>query len=288
MKYYLLIALCIGYGSLTAQVNDDSVKVGAHFRTFHFIEPKEMKKGAAVVFVVHGSGGDGYGMMERSKKLQEKIKGENVFLVFPDGYKRFWNECRKASPAPANIENIDDVGFFSEMINYFVKKFSANRQQIFVVGTSGGGHMVYKLAMESPENFKAFTAIVANVPDTDNLDCAPKNIAVSIMIINGTKDAINPYNGGPVILSDKVNMGNVLSTDRTFSYWAKLAGYNGNPTEAKLPDTDPSDGKTIEKYVYSEKGKPEVILLKVINGVHGYPNDIDVHLEAWEFFKRHM
>jgi len=26
----------------------------------------------------------------------------------------------------------------------------------------------------------------------------------------------------------------------------------------------------------------------VINGKHDYPNDIDVHLEAWSFFKRQL
>ena len=56
----------------------------------------------------------------------------------------------------------------------------------------------------------------------------------------------------------------------------------------KLDDTDPSDGKNIERYTYKEKGHPEVTLLKVINGKHDYPNDIDVHVEAWNFFKRQL
>lgn len=288
MKYFLMIALGVCSGHLYSQVKDDSVNVDTHHRTFHFIQPATSAGGASIIFILHGSGGDGAGMMKNTAKLQQALKNENVFIVYPDAYLKYWNECRKASPAVANKENINDVGFFGAMINYFVEKFSANRQNVFVVGTSGGGHMVYKLAMESPENFSAFTSIIANVPDTDNLDCAPKNVAVSMMIINGTKDAINPYNGGPVIFSDKTNMGNVVSTDRSFSYWAKLAGYNGKPVHQKLPDTDPSDGKTIEKYTYSEKEKPEVVLLKVNNGEHGYPNDIDVHITAWEFFKRHM
>jgi polyhydroxybutyrate depolymerase len=55
-----------------------------------------------------------------------------------------------------------------------------------------------------------------------------------------------------------------------------------------LPDTDPTDGKIIEKYTYKQKGKPEVTLLKVINGEHNYPNDIDVYLESWSFFKRQI
>ena len=71
-------------------------------------------------------------------------------------------------------------------------------------------------------------------------------------------------------------------------YWAKLAGYNGEAMKEALPDTDPTDNKTIERYSFSEKGKPEIVLLKVIGGKHDYPNDIDVNVEAWQFFKRQI
>lgn len=284
----LLIITCTSFSFLQAQVIDDSVRIDNHFRTFHFTKPTATQKNGSVIFIFHGSNGDGYGMMKNTGKLQEYVKNENVFLVYPDGYKKFWNECRKASPAIANIENVDEISFFASMIDYFKKNYGVDPKKAFVVGTSGGGHMVYKLAMESPENFRAYTAIIANLPDTDNIDCAGKNVAVSMMIVNGTKDTINPYNGGPVIFTDGTNMGNVRSTDRTFDYWVKLAGYQGEPKIEKLPDTDPADSKTLEKYTYSKKGKPTVVLLKVIGGFHEYPNDIDVHVQAWEFFKSKM
>ena len=283
-----LLFFCIVFYSLKGQVISDSVLIDKNYRTFHFIQPNSLAEGASVIFILHGSGGNGIKMMSSTTKLQEKIKDENVLLVYPDGYKNFWNECRKASPAAANVEDVDENSFFDSMIGYFVKKYKADEHRVFVVGTSGGGHMVYKLALTSPEKFMAFTAIVANLPDTDNIDCAGKNIPVSIMIINGTKDEINPYNGGPVILGKNTTMGNVRSTERSFRYWSALAGYSGDPTKQLLPDTDPADGKTIERYTYKENKKPEVVLLKVIGGTHGYPNDIDVHLEAWEFFKRQM
>ena len=112
-------------------------------------------------------------------------------------------------------------------------------------------------------------------------------MALPVMIVNGTADKVNPYEGGEVI-TNNISLGFVRSTDRTFAYWSSLAGYKGKPQMQNLPDTDPKDGKTIEKYTFKKKRKPEVTLLKVINGKHDYPNDIDVHLEAWEFFKRAM
>ena len=146
--------------------------------------------------------------------------------------------------------------------------------------------MAYKLAMTMPDRFKAVSAIIANLPDTSNFDCTALNKPMNIMITNGTLDKTNPYDGGEVILNSG-NFGRVMSTDRTVQYWSTLAGYSGNAKKEQLPDNDPNDGKTIEQYSYTGK-KKEVVLLKVIGGKHDYPNDIDVHLYSWEFFKHIM
>ncbi len=69
-----------------------------------------------------------------------------------------------------------------------------------------------------------------------------------------------------MMVSGNVTFGYVRSTNRTFKYWANLSGYNGEPVKENLPDTDPTDGRTIERYTYKKKGKPEVVLLKVIGG----------------------
>lgn len=188
------------------------------------------------------------------------------------------------APAAANVENIDENTFFSQMIDYCVTNYKINPNRVFVVGTSGGGHMAYTLDMTIPEKIKAITAIVANLPVASNMDCIEKRMPIPVMIINGTNDPTNPYNGG---ISAK-NKGLVRSTDETFRYWATLDGYKGEPTMEALPDTDPTDGKTIEKYTYKQKGKPEVTILKVINGEHNNPKDIDVYLESWSFFKRQI
>lgn len=129
--------------------------------------------------------------------------------------------------------------------------------------------------------------VIANLPDSSNLDCAGTGVPIAVMIINGTSDSTNPYNGGEVKIPG-TSFGRVRSTDKTFQYWANLDGYSGEPFEEALPDTDPADGKTIEKYSYKATKKPTVVLLKVINGKHDYPNDINAYLEAWAFFKNEM
>jgi polyhydroxybutyrate depolymerase len=271
---------------LQGQMIHDSLLIDNHYRTFHFKQPITTKN-ASLVFVLHGSGGSGLQIMIGAQKLDAIAEKENMVLVYPDGYKHFWNECRKASTAEANTINMNEEVFFEGMIQYFRNKYHINQSKVFVIGTSGGGHMAYKLALTLPKKITAITAIIANLPDAKNMDCLAAGIAVPVMIINGTNDPVNPYNGGEVKIPGTV-LGTVQSTDQTFHYWATLAGYQGEPRKELLPDTDPTDGKTIEEYQYQQKGKPEIVLLKVIGGKHDYPNDIDVYLTAWDFFKRQI
>ncbi len=282
------LLLGLGYSSAQAQVVHDSLLIDGHYRVFHYTAPPESARQSRLIFVLHGSGGNGQGMMKTAASMEQRARAEQALVVYPDGYKRYWNECRKSSPAQANAEDINEQAFFSGMIQYFQKRYHIDPKQVFAVGTSGGGHMVYKLALTMPRTFRAITAIIANLPDTTNLDCAPSGEPVAVMIVNGTVDPINPYNGGVVILGKDMNMGAVRSTDRTLAYWASLARYEGQPIKENLPDVDPADGKTIERYTYKQKGKPEIVLLKVIGGKHDYPNDIDVHLEALAFFMRQL
>ncbi|MEP7258642.1 MAG: poly(3-hydroxybutyrate) depolymerase, partial [Flavitalea sp.] len=242
------------HGNVFSQMVSDSFEVDGHYRSFHYRAPAPVSKRASLVFVLHGSDGEGLEMVKHSTKLALEAEAENFILVYPDGYKRFWNECRKNAQSAANLENINEAGFFSGMISYFEKRFDIDTKNVFAVGASGGGHMAYKLALTMPHQFRAITALIANLPDTSNFDCIAANVAIPVMIVNGTLDPTNIYTGGPVIMADGMNLGLVRSTDRTFHYWASLAGYKGEPRKSLLPDTDPADGKTIERYEYRKKG----------------------------------
>jgi polyhydroxybutyrate depolymerase len=284
MIRYSVILLLFSFVTAKAQLITDSLQIEGHYRTFHFNNPGNLGR-SNLMFVMHGSGGNGKGMMSSTQKLQDLSKAENLLLVYPDGYQHYWNECRKAATSTANIENINENAFFDAMIDYFRSRYKIDTKKVFAAGMSGGGHMAYKLALTMPGKIKAITAIIANLPDTNNMDCIEAKRALPVMIINGTADSTNPYNGG-MMVSGNVTFGYVRSTERTFRYWSSLAGYTGKPIEESLPDTDPSDGRTITRYTFKQKGKPEVVLLKVIGGKHDYPKDIDVYEEAWRFFKR--
>jgi polyhydroxybutyrate depolymerase len=285
-KSFLFIPLLIfGSVALKAQLQSDSILIEGHYRTFHYIKPTISEPGTSLLFLMHGSGGSGPGMAKTSTRLQAKSGSEKLLIVYPDGYLNFWNECRRYSTAQANRENINEQAFFTAMINYFDSLYKIDNNKVFAAGMSGGGHMAYKLGLTMPGTFHAIAAIIANLPDSSSMDCTPSGKPLPVMIVNGTLDETNPYNGGEMFVNN-ASFGVVQSTERSFEYWWRLAGYTGKPVKKLLPDLDPNDKKRIESYSYKSKRKPEVTLLKVIGGHHDYPNDIDVFLYIWDFFKR--
>ena len=142
------------------------------------------------------------------------------------------------------------------------------------MGVSNGAQMCYKLAKEKPGLFKGFAAVSANLPVETNSDCFETNQPVSILVMNGTADPIEPYNGGEIHLDDGVSHGPVVSTEQTMHYWEDLAKCDmASVKEYDFPDIDKSDNSTAVEYIYtSATTRKEVVLVKIINGGHNIPN----------------
>lgn len=273
--------------TIQAQFQSDSIPIEGHYRSFHYKKPALLNASPSLLFLMHGSGGSGSGMAKTTGNLQAIAEKENLLIVYPDGFGKYWNECRRYSTAAANTEDINEQAFFNAMINYFDNLYKIDRNKVFAAGMSGGGHMAYKLGLTMPGTIHAIAAIIANLPDSVSSDCIAVSKPLPVMIINGTLDQTNPYDGGEMFVNNS-SFGVVRSTEKSFEYWSKLAGYTGTPVKKLLPDSDPKDKKRIESYTFKSKEKPEVTLLKVIGGKHDYPNDIDVFLYIWDFFKRSM
>lgn len=288
MRTIITVAILIltGGAAPAQTVVQDSLLIEGHYRSFCFKKPSYDTRGGSLVFAMHGSGGTAAAFMKNTAKIDGKMPADNFLLVFPQGYKRYWNECRRASTAEANRIDINEEAFFLGMIDYFASKYGIDKSKVFASGVSGGGQMAYKMGLRLPGHFRAIAALVANMPAGENMDCAASGKPVSILIINGTADPVNPDGGGE--MKAGIPLGKVMSTRESFAYWAGLAGYEGNPEKKILPDPVPGNNISMESYSYNAKGKPEVKLIRVINGVHGQPEDMDFYTEVWDFFKSRL
>src|ERR1700756_1756432 len=242
---------------------------GGRERTFIEYVPKTLKPGAPLLFVLHPSGGDAAGMRRYSNYEFDELADKHGFLVvYPDGVDNTWNDCRAGSPFSSKRLKIDDAGFIKSLLNHEVTAHAIDRKRVFAAGWSNGAQLAYRLALEYPEDFAGVAAISASVPVKENLDCGQTDKPVPVMIVNGTADPINPYRGGMVNLGS-AKLGNVLSSEDTAKYWAKLLGVTAPPPIAtRLHRGRPTP---VQSMSWLKDVAPVVVLYSVQNGGHAMP-----------------
>ena len=237
-------------------------------RTYDVYIPSTIKKNASVFFLFHASRGNSKDMRSSTGYDFEYLAQEKGFLVvYPQGYKNHWNDCRASADYAANIQDIDDVGYFQQMIKSLEENYMINRKQLVVSGISNGGHMVFKLAHEISKDILLYTSFAANLPVQDNNDCSLSQGEVNMIIFNGTNDPINPYEGGLVSILGNDSRGFVISAEETYNYWRGLTSYE----EEKIVTIPQVDNGSKTFVVKKESiGSKYVALYSLVNGGHIY------------------
>lgn len=258
---------------LLGKLYDDSMGVEGRQRSFTFYIPSTVQSGAPLILVLHGSSMDGKRMREATGYGFDVIADREGFIVaYPDGFGGHWNDCREVGAYEAKRRDIHDVAFLRELIDWFVTEHGISPDRVFATGFSNGGQMAYRLAYEMPDLVRAVAAIAASIPTPDNQTCLAAGQPVATMIINGTKDPLNPYSGGEVALFGVLfRRGTVESTLATATYWARLAGA-AEPLQDRLPDADAGDGTGTVRWTWAGTGPPHVILFAVEAGGHTIPH----------------
>lgn len=291
---------------------DQKIKVGSLVREYDLFEPHGLSSGRQYPLVIslHGhAGSKEYNSGTSGKKSPHKVfrdvgEREKFFVAYPQGEKggdgeRGWNECR--ADARSNPDT-DDTVFLSQLIDHLIKEYPIDPRKVYVVGTSNGGGMAVRLAIDIPDKLAAAASIV--FAGAARSECPMPTKPVSVLFMNGTEDLFSPYNGGKVG-KDKFERGTVLSVQQAIDLWLTTnAIKNKKPVVAQVPDRDPGDGTRVEVYTWSGgQHGTEVVHYKVIGGGHVEPslkermsrlwlrivgkqsNDMETAEEIWKFFK---
>lgn len=270
-------------------------------RTWIAYLPAKPTTDPALVIALHSSMGTGEQAREAYGYDFDLLAEQEGFIaVYPQGYDGHWNDCRVMGPYSAKRENLDDVGFLHALVDRLVNDHNVDRDRVYVTGISNGGSMTLCLGFRTPGFARAYAAVVASVPTPANMAFPPQDQPVSMLLMNGTEDPINPWQGGDVVLWPVLrNRGPVLSAQASIDYFRKLAGLEGAPQRTKLPDRDPGDGSTVDRSLWSAPGKRRVALYAIQGGGHSVPHpamhgwrllgtsnrDIHAANEIWEFFQ---
>jgi polyhydroxybutyrate depolymerase len=271
-----------------------------HHRTFLVHAPKSVSRQtpAALVFVLHGGGGDGE-KIARLTGFEEEADRRGFIAVFPDGLYKNWNDGRSPDVSREHKESIDDVGFIAAIVDTLRKVYGIDSRRIFATGISNGGFFSHYLAARRADIFAAVAPVSGGIAIPFEKIFSPQ-LPVSVLIIQGTEDPLVPYGGGGVMRGKR---GYFISTDEAVSRWVKTNGCAGTPVVVKLPDRDVHDGCTevMTRWTSCLSGTT-VELLRIEGGGHTWPGgaqylprflvgrvcrDFDATEEIWRFFAHH-
>lgn len=255
---------------LSGALTKGTLEAGGLKRTYLTYVPRDLAKGAPLVVVMHGSGENGVQIRIETGYGFDRLADEHGFaVVYPNGFEGYWNACNIVGDYNANKLNIDDVGFLTALAGKLVNEIGSDPTRVFATGISRGGHMAFRLALEAPSHFRAVAAVAANVPTPENFKCKPTGQGTSsVMIMNGTEDPLNPFNGGDVNLFGFIKRGNVLSSQKSGQYFADLNNIAGTP---ETNNTQVVGGVHVEYVLWQSNSKAEVELVAIHGGGHGIP-----------------
>ncbi len=264
---------------LAGQLLEGELEWEGRQRTYTYYVPSTRAERSPVVLVFHGSMGDAAQARAAFGYAFEVLAEEEGFLVaYPEGFEGHFNGCRKAGPYSANTLGVDDVGFMAALIERLDAELGVAHGAVYATGLSNGGQMALRLALEAPTLVAGVGVVATSMPAARNMDCRPSGVAVPFLLMNGTADPMNPYEGGTVALYGLFgNRGEVLSSRETVDYWADLAGYTRGPREFPLNDLTPGDGSTVTLSLWAGPGRVPVALYRVEGGGHSAPNP-EIHM----------
>lgn len=290
----IIVSLCLLSQTIAlAQQNfNQTIISGGFTRSFRVYVPAiyNGQTPRPLVFNFHGSGGTMAGY-EGYTRFRQVADTANFILITPQGailnppnYSG-WNNY------PGLVNPPDDVRFTADMIDTLQKRFNIDSTRIYAAGWSNGGLMCYHLAWQLGRRMAAVGSVCGTMQDSMFYQLHPTN-PIPVMEIHGTKDDLVPYNGG-------LNGGlYLMPVDSVLHFWVRYNGCDTTPVVTNLPNTNPFDGSTVQRYHWpNNTNGTDVELLKITNGGHTWPNwavtaantnrDITADVELWRFFRRH-
>ena len=282
----------------------DLAKPGIHREVFHsgkyprkfiFVSPEGSRpdRPLPIVFFFHGAGGSSEQALE-TYGWAEKANSEHFFAVFPEGLgahpdrpssfllnPNIWRDGRAQQPSP----NVNDPGFFEELLDTLEAAIPIDRQRIYVTGFSNGAAMTFTLGARYADRIAAIAPVASQSFARET--SLPRPLPVYYLV--GTADPLIPYNGGTVRLIWGTIM-NHPPIQASLDQWLRLDGCGIQPLSV-------SD----HGVVYTANYGP-IVFTRIKGNGHHWPGTIEPLPEAvsgprldpfnatdaiWKFFQDH-
>lgn len=288
MKKILSILMLASLPFITRaqQTINYTILVDSEPREFILYVPASYNGNTSVplVFSFHGLGGNAQAQMD-DHDFRPVADTAGFIVAHPLGAPiigpglRGWNFGNDSLP--------DDVLFTSEMIDTIAADFNINLDRVYACGMSFGGFFSVFLAGQLSDKIASIASVAGtilnNIPDSMIAPTRP----IAFLEIHGTNDNNVAYNGSQA----------ARSVQYVLDRFVDFNNCDTIPSITSLPDINPNDGSTVERFVYANGDNGTTVEhLKINGGRHTWPDentnaqgvnrDINGCVEIWKFFSR--
>lgn len=266
----------------------ERVPIGRTGRALLIHAPTDLKpdRTTPIVFLLHGSGGNGAAMLN-SSRLAEAADRHGFIVAAPDagiplpqgGF--VWNipgvpTIAGTVPGPRDA---DDVAYIRTAIDVLARDGCIDSERVYVTGLSGGGRMSSWLGCVAADRIAAIAPVVGlragNPRKEDPTRPDPRTCRASrpmpVMAFAGAADTTNPITGGGAGYWS-------YTMHEAERRWAQL-----NRCRTPAPTVWVADGVYEERYTDCA-ANTEVIGRITVEGGHSWVADNDA---MWAFFSRY-
>lgn len=248
-KFVLLFIITPLFFCSVAQKNTTgNIMVGGGQRDYIIHLPSTYKadKKNPLVLLFHGGGGN-YKQMQGYMEMDAIADKENFICVYPNGINKQWNDGREFKE---DIAAHDDVKFILFLLDTLIKSYGVDKDRVFATGISNGAFFSIYLSYKLSNRLLAIAPICGSIPEKIFAELAPSN-PISVMLMNGTKDPLVPFEGGKVGGRFLGNKGNCTSTDKTIEKYTSSDHTSTSPVIKTMPNNDGDDDCTAVQYTYA-------------------------------------
>lgn len=195
-----------------------------------------------------------------------------VVIAYPAAAVGDWNtECLQCG-SEAVLDEIDDIGFVSDLVDQLVLDVGVDRRRVYVIGISNGALFAHYLACAAQGTVTATASVAATMIAPEYVPSCDGERPVPIAFFLGSNDTFFPPQGR-LAGNDIVHV-RLLSIVESVRAWAERDGCDGAPVVTDLPDAH-DDGTTVTRERYVDcAADTEVVYYAIDGGGHTWPGSL--------------
>jgi uncharacterized repeat protein (TIGR02059 family) len=251
---FLFLLLSITLLPIHSNAQETSINVGSATRKMIVYAPSGIKQNSPLIITMHGMN-QTMTDQKNQTSFQSVADANGFILVYPQSIGTMWD-----------LNGTSDIDFILAIINEMYKRYSIDRDRVYLSGFSMGGMMCYYAATKIADKIAAIAPVSGFLMSGPN---AVSSRPMPIIHLHGMNDNFVPYS----------------NVQTHIDAWVKRNGCP--PAVVTNPFSDP---KSIKKYYGPGKEGVEVVFIGVSGVDHWYSNGtggVVSSQEIWNFCKKY-